>query len=104
MHRINLAATALSAIDVDVFSGYDEDVDPPSYAVLRDAVDAEGCLTVPDDVVNRQAIIDALDHLANAHDERAHYLGASKTERAFALLASRTLTTTADRVRAIMRG
>lgn len=104
MRTIKLAASALSAIDVDVFSGYDDEVDPPSYGILRDCVDARGVLTVPVDPANAKAVVDALDHLANAHDERAHYLGASKDERAFALRASRTLTTTADRVRAIIRG
>lgn len=102
--RIKLAPTALSAIDVDVFSGYDEEHDPASYAVLREHVDGLGVLNVPEDPAKRRALVDALDHLANDHDERARYLGASKDERKFALLASKCLTTVADRVRVIMRG
>lgn len=104
MQKIRLVPTALSAIDVDIFSGYDEDHDPSSYAVLRDHVDADGILTVPDDPAKQRALVDALDHLANDHDERARYLGASKDERSFALRASKCLTTAADRVRVIMRG
>lgn len=102
--RIKLAPTALSAIDVDVFSGYDEEHDPPTYAVLREHVDAFGVLNVPEDPAKQRALIDALDQLANDHDERARYLGASKDERSFALRASKCLMTVADRVRAIIGG
>lgn len=103
VERIRLAATALSAIDVDCIAGFDEEFDPPGYGVLGDCIDAHGYLNLPDDEVNRRIIVDALDALANDHDERAHYLGASKNERRFAFAASKSLTTAADRVRAIIR-
>lgn len=98
---IRLGESARSAIEVDVLDGRDDDLDPPSYAVLRACYD-DGKLTIPADPADALALAEALTDLANACDDRAEH-GDDAEERRFARNARTALTTAAGKASAAAR-